>query len=336
MTYTFKLSRRLAVLRSIAVLSLLALFAACAVTDATAPSPPTAPPPPGPPSFAGVPYGPFNLFKSWLVLNPVGSFNVAVGSNGPTAIVAQIDTARKYKVKLILQMTGGSHSNYLTSGKFDYVKWKAKQDQFNTAAIKEAVARGVADGTILLAELQDEPEHSTWGGVMTAALLDSMSRHTKSIFPTLKTSVLTQWTWIKGKGTFQSLDVAGTQYDHRRGTITAYRDSGVAVMARANLGVLFSMNILNGGEQLGPECPLDRTGGPGTWATGTGDPYQGNCAMMASQVEAWGKILGLTPEACALIMWRHDSTFMAKPANQAAFANVAAALAARAPRPCGR
>jgi hypothetical protein len=284
----------------------------------------------------GIPFGPFELFRTSVDPNPVGPFTVAVGTSNPSTLVGQLDTARKLKVRLILQMTGGSHSRYLTNGKFDISKWKAKQAEFDKPAIRDAVAKAVADGTIIVAELQDEPEHSTWGGVMTAALIDEMSRYTKSLFPTLKTSILTQLKWVKAQGAFQSLDVMAPQYSRRLGTVTAYRDSALALAGRTGLGLMFSMNILNGGEQLGPDCPLDRTGGPGTWYYGYGDTYRGNCAMSASQIEQWGKTLGLTPEACALIMWRWDEAFMADSENAIAFANVASALANRGKRACGR
>jgi hypothetical protein len=62
--------------------------------------------------------------------------------------------------------------------------------------------------------------------------------------------------------------------------------------------------------------------------------------MLPSEVEAYGKTLGLTPETCGLLMWRYDDAFFKTdslaPQNVAAAERVAAALAARPAKPCGK
>jgi hypothetical protein len=54
--------------------------------------------------------------------------------------------------------------------------------------------------------------------------------------------------------------------------------------------------------------------------------------MTPAQVRDWGTLLG--PAGCALLSWRYDSDFMAKPENQAALSEVALALAPLPRRPC--
>jgi hypothetical protein len=56
--------------------------------------------------------------------------------------------------------------------------------------------------------------------------------------------------------------------------------------------------------------------------------------MTADQVREWGTVLGSA--GCALTMWRYDPSFMAKPENQQAFKDVAAALAKAPATPCRR
>ena len=52
---------------------------------------------------------------------------------------------------------------------FDRAKWNAVMAKFNTATIKNAVAKAVADGTVIGATVMDEPYTSgtgnknTWG-----------------------------------------------------------------------------------------------------------------------------------------------------------------------------
>jgi hypothetical protein len=88
---------------------------------------------------------------------------------------------------------------------------------------------------------------------------------------------------------------------------------------------VFSLNLLDGGFQ-DKTGPLDcaGTGGLGTHGV--------NCRMTPENVVEWGGVLG--PSACALLSWRYDATFMAKPENQAAFSELAIALAAIPRRPC--
>jgi hypothetical protein len=73
----------------------------------------------------------------------------------------------------------------------------------------------------------------------------------------------------------------------------------------------FSLNILDGGihNPTKRTCPTPLTGGTGT--------YSYACRMTADQVRDWGLALG--PNGCALLMWRHDATFISKPDNVQAF-----------------
>jgi hypothetical protein len=94
---------------------------------------------------------------------------------------------------------------------------------------------------------------------------------------------------------------------------------------RDGLAVVFSMNLLNGGVQ-------DKTGAwdcPGTGGLGDRAP---NCRMTPAQVRDFGLTLG--PAGCAMLNWKYDSNFAAKPENQEAFSTIAVALAALPRPPC--
>jgi hypothetical protein len=279
---------------------------------------------------AGVPFGPSDLFNASGVFRQVAPFTYTPDIVDSAHIVAQINTARTNRVKLALEMTGGSHNNYITNGKFDFNKWKAAQNKFNTSAIKTAVANGVADSTIVFAVLMDEPNHSSWGGVMNHALLDQMSQYVKAIFPTLRTNVDVTYTW-EPTSVYQSVDVITTQYNSKVGDVNAYRNAAVSSAATQKVALVFSLNVLNGGDQLqaqNPPCPTPQTGGPGTTENG----ILVGCKMTAAQVQSFGDALLAAPETCALKMWTWQDAFMA--ANQSAFNHLAATAAAHAARPC--
>nr|MBA3445209.1 PKD domain-containing protein [Gemmatimonadales bacterium] len=221
----------------------------------------------------------------------------------------------------------GSHDKYKTDGKFDLAKWQAVMDAYNTSAIKTAVAEGVADGTIVMNNVMDEPQTASWGGVMTKSLLDQMATYVRGIFPTLPIGVTHIPEWRTAER-YQVMDAILTQYLWRRGDVTAWRDMALAVAQQNGVALVFSINILNGGvkDDVTEACPIPLTGGTGT--------STGLCRMTADQVRDWGRFLGVA--GCAMSMWRYDDAFMANPENQQAFRDVAATLATVPGRPCRR
>jgi hypothetical protein len=269
----------------------------------------------------GVPFGPYDLFNSGVsVRTPALGFKLALDNVDPGNIIAHLNLARANRIKFVVAMTGGAHSNYLTNGKFDFTKWKNRQNLFNTQAIKDSMRIAVADGTVIFAELMDEPNHREgpppgvpdWGGVMNHAMLDSMSRYTKAIFPTLKTGVVVRYDWQQNQD-YQSVDVIVSQYGLQTETlgVAAYRDAAVASAQDQQVGLMFSMNLLDGGDE-------------------------DSGSMTATQIRTWGQTLLSASYACGLTMWKWDNAFMESQANQTAFRDVAATAAARAAKPCVR
>jgi hypothetical protein len=283
-------------------------------------------------SYSGIPFGPYGLYANTTQFEwGPGPFTTSLDNAGyPNAIVNRINAARQQRHRLVLAMTA-DRAYYITGGKFDLAKWKSRMNTLNTASIRDAVAKGVADGTIVGNKLIDEPEIPQWGNVLTKSMIDQMAAYAKKIFPTLPMGIThgsSGFKWRSGER-YRVLDWVGVQYvyNYNKGNIGGWR-SEVLNFAQANhVTPVFSLNILNGGarDQTGAwDCP--RTGGRGTIST--------YCRMTADQVRSYGRAVGTS--GCALLMWRYDDAFMAKSANVTAFKDIGSLLNSRPRRSCRR
>ena len=302
--------------------------------EAAAPGPsspdPTTPAPAV--SHTGIPYGPYGLYGNTTEFEwGPAPFSASLDNSGfPKAIVRRIEAARQQRHRLVLAMTADRKA-YITNGRFDLGKWKARMNTLNTAAIKKAVAGGVADGTIVGNKLLDEPESPQWGGVLTKRLIDQMATYAKNIFPTLPMGVTfgaPGFRWRTGER-YKVVDWVGAQYvwNYNQGDIIAWRDAILDWARVEGVTPVFSLNILDGGVR-------DKAGAwncPGTGGKGT---KSGFCRMTADQVRTYGRTIG--PSGCAMLMWRYDGAFMSKSANKSAFQDVASLLNSKPRRTCRR
>jgi hypothetical protein len=275
----------------------------------------------------GVPFGPFGSWSSAALQANTAEFNLSQDATTASVILDRIAAARSHGVQLMLAMTGGSHSQYLTDGVFDRAKWEARMATFNTAAIRQAVASAVSDGVIVGNNVMDEPFHPSWGGTMTKARVDSLCADVKAIFPTLPVGPTHDHDDFEPTKSYYVCDFILSQYRTAKGDVTAFRDAGLALAARDHHSIAFSMNILDGGTP-------DRDG---TWdcaGTGGKGTYSPNCRMTPEQIRTYGRVLG--PAGCAMLMWRYDDTFMANSENVLAFKDIAALLANSQRKSCSR
>ena len=306
------------------------------VVTVTAPAPS-----PTPVVGSGLPFGPYRLMGSTSTTTP---FTLSADFNSPSTIVTQISNARSRGLHMMLAMTGGAHKATnpgcclsVINGvlQFDRAKWDATLATFNTSAIRDAIAKGVQDGTIIGATVMDEPyvhgggDGNTWGpaGTMTKARVDSLCTEVKRYFPTLAAGVEHQHQLFEPTKSYRVCDFIVDQYNSYMGSVTTWRDAGLAMAARDHHAILFSMNVLNGGTQ-------DKDG---TWdCTGTGGKglYSPNCRMTATQVRDFGLALG--PSGCGLFMWRYDDAFATNYDNQRSFKDIATTMAAASGRACRR
>jgi hypothetical protein len=257
-------------------------------------------------------------------------FNASITYTDAYGIVQAIDAARAMRQKLVLAMTGGKHSSYMEKGKFDLWKWKARMNTYKTPAIKAAVAAAVADGTVLGNTVMDEPE--VWGSV-TKALINQMGAYVKSIFPTLPVGVdhgpngYYQWQpWER----YTALDYVMNQYNWwvTTGDVVTWREKVLAQARRDGVQVAFGLNVLGGGihSWVTQACPIPLTGGKG--------PFVPTCRMTPNQVRVGGLAVGTY--GCGLFLWEYDATFMSNAANQQAFKDLGAKLAATPALSCRR
>ena len=291
---------------------------------------------PTPPAIArGVPFGPFALWTDGQRIQTAVAFTGSQDYTSPETVIPTIANARAAGHRLILVLTGGGAAEYSTNGKFDLAKWKRRMDQYATTPIRDAIAAGVADGTVLGNSLMDEPEHRKWGGVVTKPLLDSMAAYARRYFPTLPMGPshgptgYYQW---RPTERYRVVDYVLNQYNYwvTNGDVAAWRDRVLAQARLDGVGVAFSMNILDGGQNAPRDgtwtCPSGTSAGRGT--------YEPACRMTAAQIRTYGQELG--PSGCAMLMWRYDSLALAGTDNQHAMRDVAATLAKALSRTCTR
>jgi hypothetical protein len=287
----------------------------------------------------GIPFGIYNLWATTTKLQTAGvaPYTSSFDAMTPSQMVSHISAARAKGIRIVLAMTGGAHNLYKTNGVFDMAKWKAAMDPFNSPAIRDAVASGVADGTIIGNSVMDEPQQhgastdpeKTWGpsGTMTKVRVDSMCGYVKAIFPSLPVGVGHDATVFEPTKSYQVCEFLITQYAWRKGDVSGWRDAALAIGTRDNMTMIFSLNLLDGGIQHSKPCPMPETGGDGVSGSN-------NCRMSAQQIRDWGKLLGRA--GCALLTWRYDAAYIAKPENQSALSDVAITLAGLPRTSCAR
>jgi hypothetical protein len=289
----------------------------------------------------GLPFGASQqLTRSGSLAVP---FTMTADGYSAGTILARISAARAGRYKLLMNLTGGPHSDYMSVingvSQFDEAKWRAKLDTYNTAAIRQGVAQAVADGVIIGNSVMDEPYvagganggGNTWGpkGTMTKGKVDRLCAYVKESFPTLPVGVAHQHDAFEQDKSYSVCDFIIDQYDYRRGDVRAFRDAGLAMAQRDGHAIMFGINILDGGVQDKDgtyDCTGAGQGGKGTYAP--------NCRMTPDEVRDWGLLLGKA--GCGLYMWRYDDRFLANADNQLALKDLAVGLGAMPTKSCRR
>lgn len=286
MTYTFKLSRRLARLRGPACAAALLALVGCRDSDSFAPgsdNPGDAPTTPAPAlgsSFVGgIPFGmfaqPTNLFGD--------RYNGALRNISPNQLLEELAAIRSRGGRVVL-MFAGSQPNYLNSdGTFSLSMWKDRIDRFRPVNFDSYIN----DGTIIAHYLIDEPyDPANFAGQpVPGATLEAMAKYSKSIWPNMVTVVRAEPTKIKWSGTYQYLDAAWAQYLARKGDVNSYLQENVSTARQMGLGLIVGLNLLDGG-----------------------NPHQ--TPMSPSEVQSYGSALLSSSYPCAFISWEYNTTFL--------------------------
>ena len=291
MTYTFKLSRRIARLRA-PVFALLAL-GACNGDDPMAPThgtdatPQTLMPADDTPQSAsayagGMPIGitaqPNEAFG--------GRFNGALRNIYPQLLNRDLSDIKARGGKTALMMAGPDFLYKDANGHFSLTKWKERIDRYDGVDF-DAFIR---DGTLIGHYLIDEPnDPANWNGqTISGETLDEMARYSKSKWPNLPTIVRTYPDYLEKWAPYRYVDAAWAQYVERKGDVDDFIAANVASAKRQGLALVIGLNLLKGGANKSEMTP--------------------------SQVKAWGSALLTSSYPCAFISWKYDDGYLSSSA----------------------
>jgi hypothetical protein len=291
MTYTFKLSRRIARLRALTFFTLISALGACDNADSFAPSADSPSSTSSPalhadaPSLAvayagGIPFGTFRQPTTEF-----GSrFNGAMRTIYPQFLLKELADIKARGGKVALMMVG-PESNYKDAdGHFSLTKWKARMDQFKGVDFSAYVN----DGTIIGHYLIDEPQDAfNWNGQpISPETLEAMAQYSKQRWPNMVTIVRTWPDYLDNwSGTYRYLDAAWAQYAANRWPdAEAFLATNVAKAKAKNLALIVGLNLIDG------------------------SPTKGQ--MSASQLRSYGAALLGDSYPCAFISWQYRDEYM--------------------------
>jgi hypothetical protein len=327
MSYKFKLSRRTARLRALTAGAILIAAVACSPEEALAPvvdggTTPETPAAPTPDFYTsatapGIPFGDFHL--------PLSKFSSTRYSGSLQAVAlstvyTKLNTAARYGERIVISMAGSRRYYTNSNGTFNLTKWKNRVSAFRGVAL----GRYISNGALLGHYLVDEPQClKCWGGQrITGSTLDEMARYSKSIWPSVPTTVRAAATLLPLRN-YRYLDFAWAQWvgphiPSANQTPAQFRDRQIAASKARGLGLVFGMNYLSGGN-----------GSSGRRGTATG-----RWEMSAREVKNVGVVLAQAPYACALISWQYSTTFISRSGMTTALSSVSSAARNRSRSSC--
>ncbi len=271
--------------------------------------PPPSPPPPSSPS-SGVPFGPYGLPTTEM-----GSYTGSVRSVTPDDVLATAAAARRAGARVILRLTSGEVSN--GNGTFSLTKWKAAVDRYASVGLASYVSDGTIAGHLLV---QNPQNAGSWGGQrISYATLEDMARHSRQRWPALPTIVHAPPSWLAANpARWQYLDASSVMYSGSAGDAGAWVGNQASAAGRARLGLLVTMNVLNGGTSASRL--------PGT--------TRGRFAMSGNQLRTWGSALVAQRQVCGLLMSRYDAGYFGRSEVEDAVAIVGEKARTRAATSC--
>ncbi len=288
MTYTFKLSRRMARLRAAGLAAIALVVLGCDGADSFEPeggSPgdgaPAAAPDLASASYAGgMPIGLFGM-----PIEEFGSrYNAATKIIFPKYLLRDLAAIKSRGGEVILNLAGGERGYKDAAGNFSLSLWKAKLDQFQGVDFSSYID----DGTIIGHFLIDEPQDPTnWNGKpISQATLEEMARYSKARWPKMVTIARTWPDYLDNwSRSYQYLDAAWAQYAANRWKDPyAFLNTNVKKAKGKGLALVVGMNVIKG------------------------SPTKG--AMSASQVRNYGSALLSSTYPCAFISWNYRDWYV--------------------------
>lgn len=300
MTYTFKLSRRIARFRPVPALALLAVITACGGTDSLEPHDIEQTPAFATSFAGGIPFGMFALPTDQFGAR----YNGAMANIWPDYLLKELAAIKARGGRVVLMMVGNEQYYKDADGHFSLTKWKQRVDRYRGVDFSSYVK----DGTIIAHYLIDEPnDPANWNGQpIPGSTVDEMARYSKQLWPDLATVARVEPGYFSG--TMRYLDAAWAQYLERRGDASDYIRRTVADAQARGLGLIVGFNVLKGGVNGAP--------------------------MTAAQVGSWGSALLSSSYPCAFISWKYDAPYLSSSGIGSAMDGLRDKAQSRAGRSC--
>jgi hypothetical protein len=264
--------------------------------------------------FSGIAFGPYHVPLDSL--GKPGFYYSGGTRNGvPLTLLSDLSKVRAVKSRVAISLLRAKTQD--ATGKLSVATTRAY------IATWPDISSYVADGTVVGIIVSDDitwPD--AWGGERPPlARVDSIALLVKNRWPNAVTMVRAAPTHLVGR-TWRWLETGWAQYDgpYRSGPPATYRANQVASAKALRLGLVLSLNVLNGGcgpVELGacmPEAP--GTSILGTFAdAGSVRRYQ----MSAAEVLHYGKTFLAESYNCSFIHWQWSPIWTAdRPPEQLA------------------
>jgi hypothetical protein len=250
----------------------------------------------------GIAFGPFDLPNSMLGSNYTGSIKAV----GPGDVLGTLAAARRAGARILVRLSAGNQYWLNKDHTVNLEKWKSQVARFKGVDLQPYIN----DGTLLGHVMIDEPhDQSNWGGKpVPYATLEAMARYSKQLWPGMTTVIRSYPDWLaKASFKWSYLDATVAQYTAAKGDINSWVKNQASYAKQEGLGLMFSMNLLNGGNK----------------SSGIKGLYKGMYSISASQLKSWGSLLATHPQACALFGWSYSSSYFGRSDIKAAMAYLA-------------
>jgi hypothetical protein len=235
----------------------------------------------------GIMFGSMNLPNAQISSVHTGAWRPVT----PSTLLPELSGARAKGARLIVKLVPGDRQLRNADGSFSFEKWKSMVDRYKRLDFHSYIA----DGTLVGHYMIDEPHRSSrWKGGISQATVEAMARYSKQLWPDMVTFVRVVPSWLaQAPVQYRYLDAAYAQYASRRGDPARWLAGEVTFAKRLGLGLVLSMNVLDGGSKT----------------SGIQGLSSGKFAMSATELRRNGTALLNESYGCAFIMYRYDATY---------------------------
>jgi hypothetical protein len=220
--------------------------------------------------------------------------------------VAHLDRAESMKMKLVVKLADADLQN--ADGTFSLTRWKAQVDRFRTLSL----GKYISSKAFYLHDLVEQPSCAPcWGGkAIPWETVEEMARYSKSIWPTLPTTVRVVPSQL-AKATFHwtYLDAGWAEYNTSMGDLRTYLTNQAAKAKSTGLGLVAGLSITDGaGFNTAP--------------------------MTATEIKTFGTILAGNASVCAFVARSYNATYLGQSGIRAALDAVTTVAKSRSPASC--